>query len=85
MQCTTFNRELDRGAFCGAAVGGKCTDDDNEIHGNPGQGSEWGAHCAGSHFRTKLMSRYIGVGPNDRFDVRIQELVSKAKIPGGFF
>ena len=42
------------------------------------------SHCSGRHFRTKLMSRYIGVGPNDRFDVRIQELVSKAKNPGGF-
>ena len=29
-------------------------------------------HCAGRHFRTKLMSRYIGAGQNDRFDVRIQ-------------
>ena len=28
------------------------------------------------------MSRYIGAGQNDRFDVRMQELVSKAKIPG---
>ena len=41
-------------------------------------------HCAGRHFRTKLMSRYIGVGQNDGFDVRIQELVSKAENPGGF-
>ena len=29
------------------------------------------------------MSRYIGAGQNDRFDVRMQELVSKAKNPGG--
>ena len=30
------------------------------------------------------MSQYIGAGQNDRFDVRMQELVSKAKNPGGF-
>ena len=30
------------------------------------------------------MSRYIGAGQNDRFDVRIQELVSKVQNPGGF-
>ena len=30
------------------------------------------AHCAGRHFRTKLISQYIG-----GFDVGIQELVSK--------
>ena len=30
------------------------------------------------------MSRYIGAGQNDRFDVRIQELVLKAQNPGGF-
>ena len=42
------------------------------------------AHRSGRHFRTELMSRYIGAGQNDRFDVRIQELVSKAKNPGGF-
>ena len=41
------------------------------------------SHCAGRHFRTKLMSQYIGAGQNDRFDVRIQELNSKAKNPGG--
>ena len=28
-------------------------------------------HCAGRPLRTKLMSRYIGPGQNDRFDVRI--------------
>ena len=43
------------------------------------------AHRSGRHFRTKLMSRYIGADQNDRFDVRMQELVSKAKNPGGFF
>ena len=42
------------------------------------------SHCAGRHFRTKLMSQYIGAGQNDRFDVRIQELVSKVQNPGGF-
>ena len=42
------------------------------------------SHCAGRHFWTKLMSQYIGAGQNDRFDVRMQELVSKAKNPGGF-
>ena len=41
------------------------------------------SHRSGRHFRTKLMSRYIGAGKNDRFDVRMQELVSKAKYPGG--
>ena len=41
-------------------------------------------HCSGRHFRTKLMSQYIGAGQNDWFDTRIQELVSKAKNPGGF-
>ena len=30
------------------------------------------------------MSRYIGSGQNNQFDVRIQELVSKVKNPGGF-
>ena len=30
------------------------------------------------------MSRYIGASQNGRFDVRIQELVSKAENPGGF-
>ena len=44
----------------------------------------WGSHCAGRRFRTKLKSRYIGAGQNDRVDVRIQELVSKAENPGGF-
>ena len=38
----------------------------------------------GRHFWTKLMSRYIGAGQNDWFAVRLQELVSKAKNPGGF-
>ena len=42
------------------------------------------SHCAGRHFRIKSMSRYIGAGQNDQFDVRMQELVSKAKNPGGF-
>ena len=28
-------------------------------------------HCAGRHFRTKLMSRYIGAGQNDRFDLAL--------------
>ena len=46
---------------------------------------EWKAsHCSGRHFRTKLMSRYIGAGQNDWLDVRIQELVSKAKNSRGF-
>ena len=39
---------------------------------------------AGRHFSTNLMSRYIGVSQNGRFDVSIQELVSKAENPGGF-
>ena len=30
------------------------------------------------------MSRYIGADQNGRFDVRIQELVSKVQNPGGF-
>ena len=30
------------------------------------------------------MSQYIGSGQNNRFDVRIQELVSKVQNPGGF-
>ena len=42
-------------------------------------------HRAGRHFRTKLMSRYIGSSPNGRFDVRFEELVSKVQNPGGFF
>ena len=37
------------------------------------------SHCAGRHFRTKLMSRYIGSGQKKRFDVGIQELVSKVQ------
>ena len=41
----------------------------------------WVPLCSGRHFRTKLMSRYIGAGPNDRFDVRIQKL----KILGNFW
>ena len=32
-------------------------------------------HRAGRHFRTKLMSRYIGSSTNGQFDVRIEELV----------
>ena len=47
------------------------------------KGRKYSTHCSGRHFRTKLMSQYIGAGQNDRFDVRIQELVSKAKNPGG--
>ena len=43
------------------------------------------SHCSGRDFRPKLMSRYIGAGQNDRFDVRIQELVSKVQDPGGIF
>ena len=43
------------------------------------------SHCAGRHFRTKLMSQYIGSGQNDGFDVRIQELVSKVKKIGPFW
>ena len=43
-----------------------------------------GSHRAGRHFRKKLMSRYIGSSPNGRFDVRFEELVSKAENPGGF-
>ena len=42
------------------------------------------AHCAGRHFRTKLMSQYIGFGQKDRFDVRIQELFSKVQNSWGF-
>ena len=30
------------------------------------------------------MSRYICFSPNGQFDVRFEELVSKAKNPGGF-
>ena len=30
------------------------------------------------------MSQHIGSGQNNRFDVRIQELVSKVQNPGGF-
>ena len=41
------------------------------------------SHRSGRHFRTKLMSLYIGAGQNDWFDVRIEELVSTAKNPGG--
>ena len=41
-------------------------------------------HRAGRHFRKKLMSRYIGSSPHGRFDVRIEELVSKAENPGLF-
>ena len=40
------------------------------------------SHCAGRHFRIKLMSRYIGAGQNDQFDVKIQELVTKVKKNG---
>ena len=40
------------------------------------------SHRAGRHFRTKLMSRYIGAGQNGRFDMRIQELVSKVQNSG---
>ena len=37
------------------------------------------------HFRTKLMSQYIGSSQKKkRFDVRIQELVSKVQNPGPF-
>ena len=43
------------------------------------------AHCAGRHFRTKLMSQYIGSGQNIRFDVRIRELVSKVQDLGPFW
>ena len=43
-----------------------------------------GTHRAGRHFRTKLMSRYIGSSPNGWFDVRFEELVSKTENPGGF-
>ena len=43
-----------------------------------------GPHRVGRHFRTKLMSPYIGSSPNGRFDVRFEELVSKAENPGGF-
>ena len=41
-------------------------------------------HRAGRRFRTNLMSRYICFSQNGRFDVRFEELVSKAKNPGGF-
>ena len=41
-------------------------------------------HCPGRRFRTNLMSRYICFSQNGRFDVRFEELVSKAKNPGGF-
>merc|ERR1711928_90319 len=40
--------------------------------------------CAGRHLRTKLISQYIGSGQKKRFDVRIQELVSKVQNPGEF-
>ena len=43
--------------------------------------SKDGTHRSGRHFRTKFMSQYIGAGQNDRFDVRIEELVSKAENP----
>ena len=43
-----------------------------------------GPHRTGRRFRTKLMSRYIYFSPNGRFDVRFEELVSKAENPGGF-
>ena len=43
------------------------------------------SHCTGRHFKTKLMSQYIGAGQNDRFDVRMEEVVSKAKNPAGPF
>ena len=39
----------------------------------------WCTHRSGRHFRTKLMSRYIGAGIKDRFDVRIQERYKKKK------
>ena len=41
-------------------------------------------HRPGRRFRTNLMSRYICFSPNGQFDVRFEELVSKAKNPGGF-
>ena len=40
-------------------------------------------HCEGRHFRTKLMSQYIGSGQKNLKDVRIQELVSKVQNLGG--
>ena len=40
------------------------------------------AHCAGRHLRTKLMAQYIGSGQKKRFDVGIQELVSKVQKNG---
>ena len=42
------------------------------------------AHLPGRRFRTNLMSRYICFSQNGRFDVRFEEVVSKAKNPGGF-
>ena len=42
------------------------------------------SHRPGRRFRTNLMSRYICFSQNGRFDVRFEELVSKAKNPGGF-
>ena len=44
----------------------------------------FGSHRSGRHFRTKLMSPYIGSSPNGRFDVRFEELVSKAVNPWRF-
>ena len=38
----------------------------------------------GRYFWTKLMCQTIGSGQNNRFDLRIQELVSKVQNPGGF-
>ena len=40
------------------------------------------AHCAGGHFRWKKISRYVEIHRKNRFDVRIQELVSKVQSPG---
>ena len=44
----------------------------------------YGPQCTGRHFRTKLMSQYIGSDQKKKFDVRIQELVSKVQKNGGF-
>ena len=39
--------------------------------------------CAGRPFETKYMSQYIDSGQKNRFDVRIQNLFQKLKIPSG--
>ena len=43
------------------------------------------AHCAGGHFRWKKISRYVEIHRKNRFDVTVQELVSKLQFCGHFF